>query len=148
MRYLAAALLLAPLHANAALISTSIGEYDVTYAPEGSTLSLMQSQPWWEDSGIAREFALLLLDDFDGQLSFATHYFDSCSCTPDRPVLFGSYWEREGGFFMGFDIDPPASFGAPFAVATQVPEPATLLLLGAGLIGMVATRRASSRSAP
>ena len=149
-----AAAMLLPVGANAVLIDTSIGEYEVTTV-EGYSDSLLRSQVWWENTALAEEFAALV----GGELGLPN--------TPPKPPLFwvtdmdttgfcmtqigyryaGVYW-IDGGGKIGVSCanEPPSN--SHFAVATPVtavPEPSMAGLLCLSIAGLfLASRRRSA----
>ena len=52
-----ALLALAPLHANAYVVNTSVGSYDVTSSYLSGSSSILRTQAWYGSSSLAAEFA-------------------------------------------------------------------------------------------
>lgn len=132
----AALVLLAPIGANAIPITSSVGVYDVTYVEVLGTDPTLASQPWWGSESLATEFASLVNDDLgilnDGVFGPLFAYSVGGGITNVAVYFLGV------GTVTG-NLD--SRIRTNYAVATKAPEPGTLTLLSAGLLGLVALRR-------
>ncbi len=147
------AVLLSPMAANADLITTSVGTYDVTtiVGTFSDLMSTLMGQVWWEDETLATEFAGLT-QGFLGISALNSPIFGR-----DLSALFAvcnneCLLNTEGGFpiqgsvyafnltsaVLGFAID---NRSAEYAITTRVPEPGTLALFGIGLAALGLSRR-------
>ena len=136
--------LLSPAVANAVLISTSAGDFEVTTVAGSfeDFEDLLTSQVWWGDQDLALEFAgqNLMGLPISGSLGpFFVTLFDI-----ETDLVEGAVWIEDQLRAAGFSTSPDNS-RAIFAIAERVsvPEPGTLALLGIGLasLGLARLRR-------
>ena len=150
-RVLVTLLFLLPFQAHAVLISTSIGDYEVTEI-EGTfpdLSSTLMGQVWWGDPALASEFAGLVAGSLGISMLNESIFlldlgplFVVCNnqclfLVPGAPNQ-GAAYNIAGPFGVLFGLDDRR---AEWAVAIAVPEPGTLGLLGAGLLGLAFARR-------
>jgi hypothetical protein len=141
-KLLVALLVLAPLHANAVLITSSVGTYDVTYTNVKGDSGSLDDQVWWGSLNLAREFAALVgnklgwLNDY-GNVDYGAFFAYSNSGDYTEVAAFN----KSGSVDWGpIDEDNRWDFAIAHKVAS-VPEPGTLSLIGAGLLGLGLLRR-------
>ena len=138
--------MLAPMSANADLIEVSHGDYAGTWevtVVEGTFEAWMdelKAQVWWGDSMAAKNFAEAIQDTLGvsglglspylvrGDNGAFTAFSTGTTYHIGNPGAYGFCCVREGLTYS-------------FAMATRVPEPGTLALLGLGLLGLGAARR-------
>jgi hypothetical protein len=147
-------LLTAILEANAVPVSSTVGDFEVSTV-SGPYLTLeaqLESQVWWGSFALASEFAALVNNDL-GFFNSTTldvgplfAYDDTAGLTLSR------VWCEQGfcgaGIVSGYS-DGTTNRDRTYAVATRisaVPEPGTLWALGAGLVGLAATRRRHTKT--
>lgn len=123
-------------------ISTSIGNYeiDLLQAQTAEASDLLQDQVWYNDQDLADEFAELIFDGFG-----IVNQFD------DGPYFvyemdFETQWFRARFWWSQFNsvgttVSPFANRVYAVATAVELPESATLVLMGIGLFVMKHVRR-------
>lgn len=145
-------ILLLPVSANAAIVNTSIGRFDVTtiLTSFNAAETLLKSQVWWENVPLAEEFATLVGTTFGTpNLGIYAPFFwqtdrdTTGPCAGIGEPYAGIFWDHRAG-----RASPVCAASAPngpftFAVATSVPEPSTTALLAFGLAGLGYARRRS-----
>ncbi|MDJ0789091.1 MAG: PEP-CTERM sorting domain-containing protein [Myxococcota bacterium] len=143
LRLLFVALLVTlPLHAHAIVISTSIGDYEVTpLTGSFDTVSpTLMSQVWWGNALLAGEFR----SGLGGGLGFPNVTDPIAAPGLGSPIFAfadgtgGSWegqWTRDDGNIG--TIQGPGSLPLVWAVAQAVPEPGALALVAAGMLGLV-----------
>jgi len=157
-QFLLALFIVVPLSANAVLIDTSIGTYEVTYVFSfgfGLGEDRDKNQPWHGDQQLAVEFATLVGDSL-GFLNSLPSLEQGCPAFGAACGDYGPYFARNQIFthqvvtvsqyqdgrvltFLEYGLDR-----ANWAIATKVtsiPEPGTLSLFGAGLLALGFLRR-------
>lgn len=147
------AAMLMPMVSKAAIVESSIGRYEVTTiltSFRGSE-DLLKSQVWWENVPLAEEFATLVGTTFGTpNLGIYAPFFwqtdrdTTGPCAGIGEPFAGIFWDHRAG-----RASPVCAASAPngpftFAIATAVPEPATVAMLAMGLAGVVAVRRKAS----
>ena len=147
-----------PTSAQAVIISTSVGDYDVTTVLTDfrSYEDVFESQVWWGDVTLAEEFATLTNTIFGTpNLGLYSPFFWYTStditgpCAGIGEPYAGVFWDNRAG-----RASPVCAATAPngpytFAIAeavSSVPEPTVLALIGLGVagIGFARTKRHSS----
>jgi hypothetical protein len=149
-------LLLVPLQANSVLITTSVGQYDVSAVttPFASSSDLLRAQVWWSSQSLAAEFADLIGSSLGLPNGSPTGigpvfaYVDGVGlmafCTNNQYPFCGGDGVHE------FMTDP--SNLAVYAIATmaapsEVAEPGTISLFAAGLMTLGFIRRGQRKVA-
>lgn len=145
------AILLSPMTANADLITTSIGDYDITTVTGtfDEVASDLMAQDWWGDGTLASEFSDALgdlLGTFDLPLPEGSLAYTPVFAYEATEGSFDGYlWvDFPGGSGLGpSSISGPRGIPLVWAVGERVsvPEPGTLALLGVGLFGIGFARR-------
>jgi hypothetical protein len=139
------------VHAGVIVDLHGIRTYDGTYDVEttnNTSASLLSSQPWFGDPFLAGEFAFLVQDGLGFPNSplgplFAADLFSGFAFL-DQPI----FPRGPRGFVVSYSIpggespfDPFFTYAIASKVTTSVPEPATVSLFAAGLLGLGLLRR-------
>lgn len=131
-------LMIAPLSAGAVVVDSSIGQYDVTPTSTTGNDSALSGTAWWGSSSLAQEFAGLVGGSLGLPNGLSGPYF-AYARTSTNTVFAASFF----GFitFSGDDGSRDTNTYALSSAVKQVPEPGSIVLFGAGLIGLALLRR-------
>ncbi len=127
------------LQAHAYVVTYGGNDYDVSAAYVRGTDGILDNQVWWGSSSLAAQFAALVGSHLGNINGYYGAFFGYANVGDNSYVGTRAY---NGSVVTGYvDEDYRYYYAVATRVATKVPEPGTLSLLGAGLLGLVALRR-------
>jgi hypothetical protein len=134
-----------PFQAHAIVVNSSVGSYDVSSTNVNGKDGILDNQPWWGSSSLAQEFANLVRNAL-GYPNFGIYspFFAYQYNSPGSDDTRVSTWYIGGGgqVATGYvDEDNTFSYAVARRATAQVPEPGSIVLLGAGLLGLALLRR-------